>query len=121
MLVGLTCSGERERRQIVELRRIADQTPLYPGFQKVGEKLVVKPGKVSLSINYKSNAQFSDIELFYDHMLADKGWGSGKQPPSSIFVGKQNYVTYRRGDYLIGIAKDNSQRDTFDIVFEWDP
>jgi hypothetical protein len=120
-LVVVSCTGEAEKQQVVELRNIAAQTPIYSGFQKTGEKVVIKRGMVYFFNYYRSGADFSDIKRFYDDALAEKGWGQPQQPAPSIFVGQAHFVSYRRGDYVIDIEQDASRGDSFDIVFKWDP
>ena len=119
-LVAFTCSGERERKEIVELRRISDQTPLYPGFQKINEKTVLKPSIVYFFTVYNSNASFSDIKEFYDRVLPGQGWAASQQLTPSIIVGEKNFVSYRRGDYVIDVEGDQ-RPNTFSIVYIWNP
>lgn len=121
-LLCVSCAGDVERKQLVELRKIANQTPLYPGLQKNGEKAVLKRGMVYFNTYYRSNAEFSDIKAFYDRVLAEKGWGPPQRSGPSIFVpGEANWVTYRQGEYVIAVEQDERKRDNFDIVFIWDP
>lgn len=120
--IGCSCAGEVEKKQVVELKKIANQTPLYPGFQKTGEKVVLKRGMVYFFTFYQSRTQFSDVKNFYDRVLAEKGWGPPQQPGPSIFVPRSaNFVSYRREQYVINVEQDGSRRDNFDVVFIWDP
>lgn len=115
-LIGGSCTGDVEKNEhVIELRKFASQTPLYPGFQNTGEKIVLKSTMVYLNAYFKSEAQFSDVKKFYDRVLAERGWGPPQQP------GPTNSVSYRQGDYVIVVEQDESRRDNFDIVFEWDP
>jgi hypothetical protein len=121
VLSGSGCAGELEKKQLFELRRIADETPLYPGFEKTGEKAVLKRGMVYFHVYYRSNAQFSEIKAFYDRVLAQKGWGLPQTSGPSLFVpGEANWVHYRRGDYVIAVEQDEGRLDRFAIVFIWD-
>lgn len=117
VLVASNCAGEAEKRQVPELRKIAAQTPLYPGFQKIGEKVVLKRGMVYFFTTYTSNAEFIEIKKFYDEVMKENGWGPPQQPAPSTFVGDKHLVTYRRGDYVIVVEQDGSLRDHFDICF----
>jgi hypothetical protein len=103
------CAGEIEKRQVVELRKIADQVPTYPGFEKTGEKVVLKRGMVYFFNYYKSNAEFSDIKRFHYQVLTRDGWAPAE--PNE----------YRRGDYVIAVEKLERTEEKFDIVFLWDP
>lgn len=119
-LIGSSCAGDKEKKQVVELRKIADQTPVFPGFQKTGEKVVLKQGMVYFNTYYASDAQFSDVKNFYDRVLAEKGWGSPQQPPPSVFVGEAHSVSYRRGDYVIAVEQ-SERAARFSVVYIWDP
>lgn len=114
--------GDASKRYVPELRRIADETPMFPGFQKTGEKVVLKRGTASLFVYYRSTAKFSDIREFYDRALPGKGWGPPKTSGPSIFVpGEANWVRYRRGEYEVAVEQVDGEPESFDIVFTWEP
>jgi hypothetical protein len=52
------------QKYVPELRKIAEHTPLYPGFQKTSEYVVLKRGSVSFFTTYNSDAQFADVKKF---------------------------------------------------------
>jgi hypothetical protein len=118
---SISCVGDVEKKQVEELKRIASQTPVFPGFQQTGEKAVLKRGVVYLFIFYRSQAQFSEVKSFYTTELASRGWGAPQQDPPSLLVGDKNSVSYRRGEYLIVVEHAGSQTDNFDVVFKWEP
>jgi len=60
VLFGISCAGEIEKKQVFELKKIADQTPVCAGCEKTGEKVVLKQGMVYFFNYYQSNAEFSD-------------------------------------------------------------
>ena len=103
------CAGDIEKRQAVELRKIASQVPVYPGFRKLGEKVVLKHGMVSFFNFYQSNDEFSEIRKFYDQFLTKNGWVLEERDE------------YRRGDYVIAVLKLERSEGKFDIVFIWRP
>lgn len=114
--------GDASKRYVPELQRIANETPLYPGFQKTGEKVVLKRGMATLFVYYRSTAKFSEIREFYDLALPGKGWGPPKTSGPSIFVpGEANWVSYRRGEYEIAVEQVENESGSFDIVFSWEP
>lgn len=123
LLLGFmsSCAGDEEKKQVGELRRIESQTPVFPGFQRADEKVVIKPGAVWLFCFYDASAKFADVKKFYDDALPEKGWGPPMQPPPSIFGGETNWVSYKRGDYQVIIEKDESRDDRFHLVFKWLP
>jgi hypothetical protein len=109
--------AEANRKYVPELRKLAEQTPIYPGFQKIGEEVVLKQTMVSFFTYYKSDAKFSDIRNFYDHILTKQGWRLSER-----FGGAsgESTIVYRRGDYEITVAQgDWSER--YSIVFLWNP
>ena len=121
-IVASSCAGEREKRKVGELRKIAESTPLFPGFQKIDEKVVLQPGKASVSYVYKSEAQFSDIEKFYDRVLRAQGWGPPQKSGPSIFDrNNANWVRYRHEDYEIFVGQDEIMSDHFEVSFNWSP
>ena len=65
ILFGISCAGEIEKKQVFELKKIAEQIPICTGCEKTGEKVVVKKGMVYFFNYYQSNAEFSDIKEFY--------------------------------------------------------
>jgi hypothetical protein len=112
--------GDASKPYVPELKKIADQTPVYPGFQKIDDDyIVLKDGKASLQRSFRTDAQFADVRKFYDAALARDGWGPPKVPPPSIFVGEQHYVTYRRGTYEINVARVDGRPDVYAIAFIW--
>ncbi|HKO99205.1 MAG TPA: hypothetical protein VJU86_19555 [Pyrinomonadaceae bacterium] len=115
----ISCAGEREKAKLLQLRKIAAETPVYSGLQKVSERTVLKHGKVSLSYSYRSDAKFSELREFYDQTLPKLGWELQKPPGPNIFGEAQNFAIYKQGDHEIGIAQDNARQGHFQIVFEW--
>ena len=122
-IVALGCEGgELEKSKVPELRRIASETPLYPGFEKTEEKLVIKNGRVSLFVFYRSrSSQFSEVKTYYDEVLPKNGWGPPQQLSPSILTGERAWVSYRRKDHEIVVEQDGSDPYMFDLVFRWDP
>ena len=43
---GASCVGNGEKEQVGQLRKIAGQTPVFPAFQAIDEKVVLKRGMV---------------------------------------------------------------------------
>ena len=121
MLMGVGCTGETERKQVDVLRKMAADTPVFPGFNKTSEQFVLKPGMVSYYNNYASNSGFSDVKAFYDKVLMERNWGPPQQITPSFFVSTANLVSYRRGDYVIVVGQDDTGKLNFNVVFGWDP
>lgn len=113
--------GDASKPYVPELRKIANQTPLYPGFQQTGEKVVLKRGMAHFFMTYKADAQLSEVRAFYRRELPLRGWTPPQPPPTSFIETDSHREDYRRGDYFIAIDQVDRQSDRFDIVFMWDP
>jgi hypothetical protein len=112
--------GDASKPFVPELKKIADQTPVYPDFQRIGDDYVVlKDGRASLQRSFRTNAQFADIRKFYDAALANAGWRPPEVPPPSMLVGKAHHVTYHRGSYEFGVYQDNGLPNVYSIAVVW--
>jgi hypothetical protein len=112
--------GDPSRRYVPELTRIADQTPAYPDFQRIGDDdIVLKRGLASLQRSFRTNAKFSDIRKFYDAVLAGAGWGPPEVPPPSILAGEAHHVTYHRGVYEFGVYQYDGNPNLYAIAVVW--
>jgi hypothetical protein len=119
MIMMILHEGDGSRPHIPELRKIADQLPLYPGAQKTGEKIVLKQSMAYLFIKYQSDAKFADINAFYARVLLQQGWTPPKRTNSIIY--DMNDDRYRRGDYYIAVDQNGALSNSFSIVFIWAP
>jgi hypothetical protein len=113
--------GEASKKYVPELRKIANETPVYPGLQKIGEKVVLKRDMVYFFTWYKSQAQFADVKAFYARELPAQDWSPPKPPSSSFVEFDRHRGSYRRGDYFIDLEQNGRASDSFSIVFIWDP
>lgn len=119
LVAFLTHTGEREKQELEIVKKLADTTPEFPGLKRErDDNVVLKRGKVSISRDYKSHNEFSEIRQYYNELLVPRGW-TAEVPPPSIIVGEQKYVYYKRGEYSIGIMQDNGEQKRFELVFEW--
>jgi hypothetical protein len=113
--------ADASKKYVPDLRKIAEQTPLCPGLQKTGEKVVLKQHTAYFFTWYKSDVPFADIQAFYSRELPAQGW-TPPQPPSSSWIETDPHRgSYRRGDYFIDVEQDDREPDSFGIVFIWDP
>ena len=119
MTIMVLYEGDTSKPYVPELRKIADQTPLYPGFQRTGEKVVLKQKMAYFFTNYQCDAQFADIQAFYARALPQQGWTPPKRTNSILY--DMNDDHYRRGDYFIAVEQDGARSNSFSIVFIWAP
>jgi len=111
--------GDASKRYVPELKKIADQTPIYPSFQRIGDDyIVLKDGQASLQRSFRTDAQFANVRKFYDAALANAGWGPPEVPPPSIIVGEAHHVTYHRGSYEFGVYQD-ARPNVYSIAVVW--
>jgi len=112
--------GDASKKYVPELEKIAKETPVYPGSEKIGDKVVLKRDMAYFNTWYKSNAPFTDIKSFYDRELPTLGWSRPKGPTNRFIDFDAHSGDYRRGDYFINVERDD-RSNNFSIVFMWDP
>ena len=113
--------GDTSRQYVTELRRIAAETPMFPGSQKIGDKVVLKRSRASLFTSYATHVAFDEIESFYKRELPARGWSLPKGHSLINFDAHSEH--YRRGDYCIAIESEASifGSNGYSVVFIWDP
>jgi len=66
LVIAMSLIGQHDReanqKYVVELRKLANQIPVYPGFERSGEWVVVKESRVSLFTYYRSPARLEQIK-----------------------------------------------------------
>ena len=112
--------GDTSRQYVPELRKIAAETPMFPGSQKIGDEVVLKRSSASLFTSYATRAAFDEIELFYRRELPARGWALPKGPSHRFIDFDPHSEHYRRGDYFIAI-ESNGVSNSYSVVFIWDP
>ena len=125
----LTCvfiaihEGDTSRPYVPELRKIAAETPPFPGSQKVADEVVLKSSRASLFISYSTHVAFDEIKSFYKRELPARGWSLPKGPSHRFIDYDAHSGDYRRGDYCIAIEPETSifGPNGYSIVFIWDP
>ena len=70
--------GDTSRQYVPELRKIAAETPIFPGSQKIDERVVLKQSRASLSTKYSTRATLEEVESFYKRELPARGWALPK-------------------------------------------
>src|SRR5689334_19095414 len=98
--------GDTSRQYVTELRRIAAETPMFPGSRKIRDKVVLKRSRASLFSSYATHVAFDEIESFYKRELPARGWSLPKGHSLINFDAHSEH--YRRGDYCIAIESEAS-------------
>lgn len=112
--------GDTSRQYVPELRKIAAETPMFPGSQKIADKVVLKQSRASLFTSYATQNAFDEIELFYKRELSARGWALPKGPSHRFIDFDAHSQHYQRGDYFIAI-ESNFGSNSYSLVFIWDP
>jgi hypothetical protein len=112
--------GDTSRQYVPELRKIAAETPMVPGSQKIADKVVLKQSMAYLFTSYATRATFDEIESFYKRELPPRGWVLPKGPSHRFIDFDPHSQDYRRGDYFIAI-ESNVGSNSYSVVFMWDP
>jgi len=111
--------GDESKPYVPELKKIAQETPVYPGSEKTGDKVVLKRKMAYFVASYRSGVSFADVKSFYERELPARGWTLPKG--CSRFVESDAHCEdYRRGDYFIAVDRHYGSND-FSMVFIWDP
>src|SRR5258705_9785944 len=93
---------DASKPQVPELKRLADQTPVYPGFQRINDdQIFLTMDTASLQRSFRSDAQAGDVQKFYDSAFLKNGWEPFETAPSSIIAGEHFAIMYNRDAYQI--------------------
>jgi hypothetical protein len=109
--------GDNSRPHVPELRKIAEEIPLYPGTQKISENVMLKHNIALLTVFYRSKVSFSDVQSFYQRELPARGWSVPPGPSNRLIDHSDDYS---RGDYFIGL-EPVVYSNNFSISFMWEP
>lgn len=125
-LLIATCAfnaGESiERTEAV--RKIAVETPIYPGFKEVDSSKISKSTGVTISFAYKSTASYDEIKRFYVETLGVRGWGVPEEKiRKRLFDGESRELIFHKGEYSIHIDHETDESYGWDygVSFDWEP
>lgn len=106
--------------QVPELKQLADQTPVYPGFQRIDDDhIFLTRDTASLQRSFKADAQSADVHKFYDSAFLKNGWDPFETAPGSIVDGEPIAIMYSRDRYQICVRRRLSQPEVYDIWYLW--
>ena len=77
--------GDTSRQYVPELRKIEAETPMFPGSQKIADKVSLKQSRASLFTSYATQAAFDEIELFLQTGITGARVGSSKGTFASFY------------------------------------
>jgi hypothetical protein len=94
------------------LRQIADESPLFPGFQQMSSSDKIDLDHATLTLCYNSSTsidRMADVESFYTRVFTERGWTVIPEQelkrnflPSIISV---DDFGFRKGEYSVGIMR----------------
>lgn len=107
--------------KLAQLRQMAAETSLPPGFQKRHTSESNKRGRAMLVIRYYSPAGYEEVKGFYSTLLVAKGWETPVEKSSASLLGLGSVtrsLTFRSGEFLIVISEEESSQ--FSFIYRWE-
>jgi len=120
------CEDHESKRHLSLLKRLAAETPLYPGFKQIDISENDKPGRARLFLYYNSQASYDDVKLFYSKIFLAKGWElSAKEDRQSVFSDlSDSAIVFRKGEYQTAILRESLDQNpaarNYVISYVWE-
>lgn len=126
LVLAVGCGDEESRRELENLRQIAVDTPLYPGFVQLRNSELHKTSHAAVVRCYSVRANDGDIRRFYSQLFASKGWALAKEEELGGFYPEGSYqLTFRKGPYAIVLGHSNQDDPTgecnYSLSYYWNP
>lgn len=111
--------------RLPELQRLANETPLFPGFVQFSSVHSGRRDHVALSFFYKSTHDFPEVKRFYLEALQPKGWTAREEPePGSFFYDPDDggvRIIFVKGNYKIIVQHNpGSSRWQYSMDYIWE-
>jgi len=128
-LLLLGCSlneelGGENTEKLPELRRLAQATPVFPGFSEIDSSHSGKRENAGLTFFYRSSASYEEVKNFYTNALSTKGWGSPREEVVHKWIvdDGSKALTFRQGEYTIEVEYNaaSDSRWQFSLDFGWE-
>ncbi len=117
--VAMSREDPESQKRLTQLRQMAAETPLLPGFQKRRTSENSKRGRAMLTLTYTSPAKYEEVRDFYSKELVAKGWGPPVEKSHSFVFGPETKsITFQSGEFLITIGEGESSEFTF--IYRWE-
>jgi hypothetical protein len=100
-LLAAACEPPAERQRVNELRKVASETPVYPGFEKLAVVEGMKSNVAVVNTRYASGAAFEEVKEFYMRELIPRGWEL--REGSVVERGPVWAMEFRKGLYSVTI------------------
>jgi hypothetical protein len=119
------CDG-KSKRELAMLKQFANDTPLFPGFQRVRSTENNGPGRATLLVCYNSAMsmdRLEDVKAFYSHSFAERGWSIFPEQDRTHTILYPDDLAFRKGDYMVGLkrAQNRSPGCNYLMTFVWEP
>ena len=126
LILTVACGDEESRRELENVRHIAAETPLYPGFVQLRSSDVHKTSHAAIIRCYSVRANDGDIRRFYSQLFASKGWALAKEEELGGWYPEGSYeLTFRKGAYAIKLGHSNldpgSGDCNYSLTYSWNP
>ena len=120
------CEDQESKGHLSLLKKLATETPLYPGFKQVDISENDKPGRARFFLYYNSQASYEEVKVFYSRMFLAKGWElSSKEDRGSIFSDlSDSALVFRKGEYQVAILRESLDQNpaarNYVISYVWE-
>lgn len=126
LLLGLlfsACENTIEsEKKLDNLRQIAIQTPVYPGFNRTFSNTLLKGSVADLLFYYKSSANYAAVKSFYVEALTARGWKLDQEKVyNRLLDGEGRELVFINGEYTIFVQYENGSTSdwNFSVTYEW--
>ena len=123
LTLGSCLVTREEARKVEELKQLAKETPVYPDFEQVDRTEITKSETAVLAYFYRSSASYEQVKNFYNHALAERGWGSPVEEVQTRWFSSDasRRITFKKGKYFIDVEYSASEDSgwRFAVDYGW--
>ena len=120
------CGDEESKRELENLRQIAADTSLYPGFVQLRNSEYQKTSHASIVRCYSVRADDDDVKRYYTQLFVSRGWARPEDEQLHGFYPGGSYrLTFRKGAYAIELVhsalNDPTGECNYSLAYFWNP
>jgi hypothetical protein len=116
--------GGEDASHLVELKRLAAETPVFPDFAEVQFSRHMGKREIAvLTYFYRCSCRYNEVKNFYVTALTARGWmlRSEEDVPKWFTRDGSKALTFKRGEYTIEVEYDAAANAAvpFSVAFAW--